>query len=119
MTIKRLLALCAIAGAIHQLPATARAFECPQHFAEAQTAINKVKRDMERMETKMPHSDIAFVHSLLDDAHMLLGGARHNHSKSNGYHDHTRAIVKAETARGYALAAEILHINMMKKLAAN
>ncbi|MFQ5962642.1 MAG: hypothetical protein ACE5MG_14730 [Candidatus Methylomirabilales bacterium] len=51
---------------------------------------------------------MALVHSLIDDAKMFLAGARHNHEKPQGAYDHARSITKAESARGYAEAAEIL-----------
>ena len=52
---------------------------------------------------------------LLDDAKMVLAGARHNHEKPQGRLDHARAIAKADSARGYAVAADMLHFKMMKK----
>ncbi len=46
---------------------------------------------------------------------MLLAGAKHNHEKPQGPLDHARAIAKADAARGYAVAADILHFRYMKK----
>jgi hypothetical protein len=58
---------------------------------------------------------MALVHSLLDDAKMILAGAKHNHEKPQGTYDHARAIAKADTALGHARAADILHFKMMQK----
>ncbi len=110
---------------IFQMPWNAQAFECPKHFAEAQALIDKVKADMAPredataaggdMSKQMPKEQIALVHSLLDDAKMILAGAKHNHEKPQGAYDHARAIAKADAALGYARAADILHFKMMQK----
>ena len=92
----------------------ALAFECPKHFAEAQAVIDKVTEDMKGgMSKKMAKSDMALVHALLDDAKTRLTSAKHNHAKPQGAYDHARAIAKADAARGYALAADLLHFKMM------
>ena len=94
---------------------SANAFECPKHFKAAQAAIDKVIGDMKGdMSKKMPKDQMALVHALLDDAKMLLAGAKHNHEKPQGAYDHGRSIAKAEAARGSALAADLLHFNMMQ-----
>ncbi|MFQ5881758.1 MAG: hypothetical protein ACE5I9_04715 [Candidatus Methylomirabilales bacterium] len=81
------------------------AFECPKHFKEAQDAIDQAAAAMK----KLPKDKQALVHTLIDDAKMLLHSARHNHEKpAAGDYDHARAIAKAEAARGYAVAAEML-----------
>ncbi len=99
------------------IPANAGAFECPKHFKEAQAAIDKVKGDMTpEMMKMMKKEDKALVHSLLDDAKMFLAGAKHNHEKPQGKYDHARAIAKADTARGYAVAADIFHWKLMGKM---
>lgn len=90
------------------------AFECPQHFAEAQAMIDKVAGDMEGMSGMMPAEDMALVHALLDDAKMLLSGAEHNHEKPQGAYDHARSIAKADAALGYARAADMLHFRYME-----
>ncbi len=95
----------------------ALAFECPKHFNEAQAAIDKVKGDMTpEMMKMMKKEDKALVHALLDDAKMLLAGAKHNHEKPQGKYDHARAIAKADSARGYAVAADIFHWKLMGKM---
>ena len=107
--------------ALGQLPSTANAFECPKHFAAAQAAIDKVTNDMKgEMSKKMKAAgmaaDMALVHALLDDAKMLLAGAKHNHAKPQGKYDHGRAIAKADAAKGSATAADIFHWKLMAKM---
>lgn len=93
----------------------AAAFECPKHFAETQALIDKVAGDMKGdMSKKMPKEQMALVHALLDDAKMLLAGAKHNHEKPQGAYDHARAIAKADAARGSALAADLFHFKLMQ-----
>ena len=104
-----------LAVALHFMPQGAQAFECPKHFTAAQAAIDKVVGDMKGGMSKMAKADMAQVHMLVDDAKMLLAGARHNHEKPQGRLDHARAIAKADSARGYAAAADMLHFKMMKK----
>ncbi len=95
--------------------AGAAAFECPKHFTEAQTLIDKVAGDMKGgMSKKMPKERMALVHALLDNAKMLLAGAKHNHEKPQGAYDHARSIAKADAARGSALGADLLHFKMMQ-----
>jgi hypothetical protein len=113
MKVKWVLAVSA-ATIMLQLSSGAQAFECPKHFAAAQAAIDKIAGDMKGdMSKKMAKADMALVHALLDDAKMLLAGAKHNHEKPQGAYDHARAIAKADSARGYALAADLLHFKMM------
>jgi len=90
-------------------------FECPKHFEEAQGAIDKVTEDMKGMEKMMEKEQMALVHALLDDAKMLLAGAKHNHEKPQGLYDHARAIAKADAAKGHAVAADLLHWRYMNK----
>ncbi len=92
------------------------AFECPKHFAEAQSLIDKVKGDMGGdMSKQMPKEQMALVHALLDDAKSRLASAKHNHEKPQGAYDHARAIAKADAALGYAKAADIFHFKLMQK----
>lgn len=83
----------------------ANAFSCPVEFAEAEAAIAKAKAAMEAM----PDGEKkGLVHTLIDDANMLLHSGKHNHEKpAAGAYDHARAIAKARAAIGYAQAAEI------------
>ena len=92
---------------------TTIAFECPKHFAEARTTIDKVAEDMEGMGDSMDTAKMELVHALLDDAKMLLAGAKHNHEKPQGKYDHARAIAKADSAKGHATAADLLHVKLM------
>ena len=86
------------------IPGVGWAFECPVLFKQAQAEIDKVTAAM----NGMPKSNMALVHSLLDDAKMYLTTARHNHAKPQGKFDHARAMAKADTARGHAKAALVL-----------
>ena len=91
-----------------QWSGAAQAFECPKHFAEAQAAIDKVTEDMKGMKGSMSKEDMALVHALVDDAKMLLTGAKHNHEKPQNKLDHARAMAKAGSAEAYADAAAVL-----------
>lgn len=83
----------------------ASAFECPKHFEKAQDAIDQAAAAM----AKLPKDKQGEVHTLVDDAKMFLGSAKHNHEKpAAGNLDHARAIAKAEAAFGFATAAKIL-----------
>ncbi len=114
MKTKWSLAMVAILGLV-QFPNAASAFECPKHFVEAQALIDKVTEDMKSMKGNTSKEDHALVHALLDDAKMILAGAKHNHEKPQGAYDHARAIAKADAARGSALAADLLHFKVMQK----
>ena len=115
MRLKWLLAA-AVAVLILQMPSSAQAFECPKHFEDAQAAIDKVVADMGgQMSKMMPKEQMALVHTLLDEAKMSLAGAQHNHEKPQGAYDHARAIAKADSALGYATAADIFHFKLMQK----
>ena len=116
MKITWLVGVVSVAVALQFKPKSAQAFECPKHFTAAQAAIDKVKGDMGGdMSKKMPKEQMALVHSLLDDAKMVLASARHNHEKPQGDYDHARTIAKADSALGYATAADIFHFKLMKK----
>lgn len=110
-----LLPLVAATATVGIIPTAAGAFECPQHFAEAQAVIDKVEQDMQGMEQMMAREDMALVHALLDDAKMLLEGAKHSHEKPQGAFDHARALARADAAKGHATAADILHFQMMQQ----
>ncbi len=66
------------------------------------------------MSKRMAKDKMALVHSLLDDAKMILAGAKHNHEKPQGAYDHARAIAKADAALGFAKAADIFHFKLMQ-----
>lgn len=83
----------------------ASAFECPKHIEKAQDAIDQAAAAM----AKLPKDKQGEVHTLVDDAKMFLGSAKHNHEKpAAGALDHARAIAKAEAAASFATAAQIL-----------
>ena len=88
------------------LAPAAFALPCAGHTDPAQNAIDKAVAAMKGM----PEGEKqALVHTLIDDAKMLLNSAEHNHQKpAAGTYDHARAIAKARAAIGYAEAAEIL-----------
>lgn len=94
----------------------AAAFECPKYIVSAQAAADKLHDLMKTMKGKMPARDIRFVHSILDDARMFIGGAKHNHKEALGYRDHVNAIIRAHQARGQVIAATILHDAFMRNL---
>lgn len=95
------------------IPMTASAFECPRHFRAAQAAIDKVTKNMKGMGS-MAKAQMALVHSLVDDAKTWLSSARHNHKKPQGIFDHARSIAKADTALGFAGAADMFLSKLMK-----
>ncbi len=86
--------------------APALAFECPRHLAAAEARIAEVAKAVEA--SGAAAADKALVHALLDDARMLLTGARHNHEKPQGKYDHARALAKADSALAHAEAAAML-----------
>ena len=82
------------------------AFSCPGHFKAAQAAIDSATAAMNAVGDKDKQG---LVHTLIDDAKMLLTSAKHNHAKPRaGGLDHARALAKADSAKGYAEAAEAL-----------
>ncbi len=116
MKITWLVGVASVAVALQFMPNSAQAYGCPKAIGAAQDVIDKVKGDMGGdMSKQMPKEQMAQVHMLLDDAKMLLAGAKHNHEKPQGRLDHARAIAKADSALGYATAADILHFDLMKK----
>jgi hypothetical protein len=114
MKVKRLL-IASTATLMFLAPwGAAQAFECPKHFAEAQAAIDKATEDMKgAMSNQMSKDDMALVHALVDDAKNLLAGAKHSHEAPQDIFDHARAIAQADAARGYAVAADIFHFELM------
>ncbi len=116
MKITWLVGVVSVAVALQFMPKSVQAYGCPKAIGAAQDVIDKVKGDMGGdMSKQMPKEQMALVHGLLDDAKMILAGAKHNHEKPQGRIDHARAIAKADSALGYARAADILHFDLMKK----
>ena len=96
----------ALAVAVGFAATAAQAFECPAHFANAEDAVAQATEAMNGMSDG---ADKGLVHTLIDDAKMLLESGKHNHAKpAAGGYDHARAIAKAEAAIGYAEAARIM-----------
>ncbi len=114
MKVKWLLAASA-AVLVMQTPGSAQAFECPKHFAAAQAVIDKVANDMTADIPWQEPLDKALVLNLLDDARMLLGGAKYNHEDPRGGYGHARAIAKADAALGYARAADLFHRELLSQ----
>jgi hypothetical protein len=102
MTRKLILAT-TVAPLLLLTPWPAQAFECPEHFAEVQVAIDKASEQIRRMEGGMPLA----AHSHLRYAKMSLVEAKYHHAQAGNYH-HARAIVRANEARGHAVAGYIL-----------
>ncbi len=102
---KTAIAAAALAAGL-TLAGNAAAFECPAHFAEAQSAIDAATEAMNAMPDE---ADKGLVHSLIDDAKMWLESAHHNHEKpAAGKFDHARSIAKAHAAQGYAMSAGMM-----------
>lgn len=82
------------------------AFSCPSHFKATQASIDSATTAMKAMSDK---GKAGLVHTLLDDAKMLLQSAKHHHEKpAAGTYDHARSLAKADSAKAYAEAAETL-----------
>ncbi len=96
----------ALAGALVTFGSGAWAFNCPVDFQAADEAIASATAAMKAMSDK---EKMGLVHTVLDDAKMLLTSGKHNHAKPEaGALDHARAIAKARAAVGYAQAAEMM-----------
>ena len=96
----------ALAGALVTFGSGAWAFNCPVDFQAADEAIASATAAMKAVSDKQK---MGLVHTLIDDAKMLLKSGKHNHKKpAAGGYDHARAIAKADAARGYAVAAKLL-----------
>ena len=94
------------AGALATFGSGAWAFNCPVDFKVADEAIASATAAMKALSDKQK---MGLVHTVLDDAKMLLESGKHNHAKpAAGALDHARAIAKARAATGYAQAAEMM-----------
>ena len=87
-----------------------QAFECPEHFATAQAAIDKAAESIKHMEGGMPMA----TRGHLRYARMSLIEAEYHHTQTGEFH-HARAIVRAYDALGHAVAAEILSRDLAKR----
>jgi len=102
-----------IAGAgtlLLQVPAQAQAFECPTHFTAAKAAIDRAEKSIQSLKGGMPMA----ARSHLNEARMSLAEAEYHHSKEKNHH-HARAIVRAEEARGHAIAAYFMSQTEMEQ----
>ncbi len=109
MKFKWIIAAAVIAPLV-QMPWSAQAFECPAHMAEVQGAIDKASERIKHMNGGMPL--VALSH--LRHARMSLVEARYHHEQTGNFH-HARAIVRANEARGHAIAAYIVSGELVKK----
>lgn len=80
-------------------------FQCAEHIAQAEAAIESAHRAME----SLPKKSQWLVHTMIDDAKMWLHSSKHNMEKPAGKaFDLARSRAKADAARALAEAAEIL-----------
>ena len=93
----------ALMATLVQTPGSVQAFECPAHFVVAQDAIDKAAERVRRMQGGMSMA----AHAHLREARMSLVEAEFHHDRAGSFH-HARAIVRANEARGHAVAAGIL-----------
>ena len=103
---RRIIIGAALAGALVTFGSGAWAFNCPVDFQAADEAIADATAAMKALSDK---EKMGLIHTLIDDAKMLLTSGKHNHAKpAAGGLDHARAIAKARAAVGYAQAAEMM-----------
>lgn len=105
----------AVATLLLQFSPTAQAFECPKHIAEAQAAIEKATASTMGMESRMSIEGVTMVQSHIAHAKMTLAEAKFHHENPEGPRHHAHAIMRANAARGHALAAVSLHSALMKQ----
>ena len=108
------LALSVVLPALLSTSVAAQEVDCAKHVQRAQAAIDRTTEDIKGMD-KMPKDQLLSVHVLLDDAEMLLDGARRTCERHADF-DRARAIARAEAARGSAEAADILHWHLMRDM---
>ncbi len=86
----------ALAGALVTFGSGAWAFNCPVDFKVADEAIASATVAMKALSDKQK---MGLVHTVIDDAKMLLASGQHNHAKpAAGALDHARGIGKARAA---------------------
>ena len=100
----------AVAAPIMHMPGSAQAFDCPAHFAEAQAAIDKAAESIKHIEGGMPLASRAH----LQHAKMSLVEAKYHHAQTGDFH-HAGAIVRANEARGHAVAAYFMSQGLAKR----
>ena len=88
----------------------AQAFECPNHIAKAEAAIDKASASIKTNGVRMPLAS----RSHLQHAKMSIVEARYHHKLSGSYH-HARSIVRAHEALGHAMLAYIMSQSKAKR----
>ncbi len=117
MKITWLIGVVCVAVALQFMAKSAQAFGCPNHIAAAQTAIDKATASTMGMESKMSKEGLTMVQAHIAHAKMTLAEAKFHHENNppEGLRHHAHAIMRANAARGHALAAVGLHSALMKK----
>lgn len=107
--------LAAILGfAFAQAAQAARPIDCTTPISKAQKSIDKITGDLQGMEKMMAKGEMGHIHGLVGTAKKLLDEARQDCGKTDNPYDRARAIARAESADGYATAADILHFHYMQ-----
>ncbi len=117
MKITWLVGIVSVAVALQFMPRSAQAFGCPNHIAAAQAAIDKATASTMGMESQMSKEGLTMVQAHIAHAKMTLAEAKFHHENKalEGLRHHAHAIMRANAARGHALAAVGLHSALMKK----
>lgn len=103
---KRMFTALAVASAVMASANSAMAFDCTNQFSAAEDAIKTATGAMNKISDKQAKGT---VHTLIDDAKMLLNSAKHNHENpAAGKYDHARSMAKAGAAKAAARAATVL-----------
>ncbi len=89
-----------LAGLAIQVPTTVQAFECRTHFAEVQVLIEEAKQAVKHMTSGQRLATLFDIR----EAEMILREARFHNEQLDNYR-HSRAIIRANAARGYVKAA--------------
>ncbi len=88
--------------------------DCSTPIARAQRSIDKITGDLQGMDTMMAKDELSQVHALVSEAESLLKRARRDCAKSASPYALARGIARADSADGYATAADILHFHYMQ-----
>ncbi|MBK5105274.1 MAG: hypothetical protein JJE42_13580 [Burkholderiales bacterium] len=96
-------------------PVWAGSLDCAKHLQAAEAAIDKVAEDMKGMEM-MAKSQLADVDALLNVARKFATDSHHDCDQPRADLDRARGIAQADAAKGYAIAADMLHWQYMKPM---
>jgi hypothetical protein len=96
-------------------PAWAGSLDCAKHLQAAEAAIDKVVEDMKGMEM-MPKNQLADVDALLNVARKYVSDSHHDCDQARADLDRARGLAQADAAKGYAIAADMLHWQYMKPM---